>query len=146
MGFIWLCFVDWTSLSIKDLNSIKDLEFNYHHHELYYFFFILCFPSFMFSSLWLKNGRHYAQCGFGCNQTCCSKGEIYIIELWWSHNSQQPKLNMNPLLCGWKLVPKVPIFLNLKRVIEGGGSNNLTTMLVLHLLLGNYQILVWHPN
>jgi hypothetical protein len=45
-----------------------------------------------------------------------------------------------------KIGAKVPIFLNLKRVIEGGGSNKLTTMLVLYLLLGNFQILVWHPN
>jgi hypothetical protein len=45
-----------------------------------------------------------------------------------------------------KIGAKGTHILEFERVIEGGASNNLTTMLVLYLLLGNYQILVWHPN
>jgi hypothetical protein len=30
--------------------------------------------------LWVGNGRHYAQCGVGCNYTC-PNGKVYIFEL-----------------------------------------------------------------
>ncbi len=45
---------------------------------------------------------------------------------------------------GWR---RVPIFLNLERVIDEGGFYNLTKMLVdLYVFLRDYLLGIWLPN
>jgi hypothetical protein len=77
----------------------------------------------------MGNGKLYAWCGFSNYETCNSKGQFFLLELWWGHNNQQLELDFHPCLYGWKL-EEIALLLNLQWIIKVGRFNNLTTKLV----------------
>jgi hypothetical protein len=114
---------DWQVL----INSIIGLLFFMHCTLCTFFKNPLAPPSLsQILGLWVGNGKYYAQC---CSTTKHAIQNARFISL--SCDEITTVDNQSWILIHCYVVQnwhKVPIFLNLQKIIEGSGSDNLTTM------------------